>query len=374
MIRKLTSMLCVAMVGVAGCGCAPKKTAETSVLSDSIAATPAEAMLQRLHKIVADSAIVFGHHDDTAYGHEWKYENGRSDVLETSGKYPGLMNWDLGLIEHNSDKELDGVPFEMIRKEVREQHARGGINSISWHVRNPKSGGNAWDVSMEPVREAVVPGTAMNDTLRTWIGRAADFIGSLTDEQGNRIPVLFRPWHEHIGNWFWWGKNFSTPEEHKALWKLTRDVFEEHGIDNVVWVYSYDLVDDSGETEARYPGHELVDVVGTDIYHYGGEAATDNFRATVRRQLKALQDLTAGTDKIIAFTETGLESVIMPEWYTEVLLPLIKDYPVAYVCVWRNAWDNPNHYYAPYKGHPAEEDFRKFTQDPRVLMAGELPE
>ena len=355
------------------CGSSHKQAEAAEACADSCA-TPARALINRLHAAVADSLILFGHHDDTAYGHEWKYEAGRSDVLETAGTYPALMNWDLGQIELCDSVQLDGVPFDFIRREVAAQNARGGINSFSWHLRNPKSGGDAWDVSMEPVHEIVVPGTAMNDTLRAWIGRAADFIGSLRDEQGNRIPVLFRPWHEHHGNWFWWGRKFSTQDEHKALWKLTRDVFDEHGIDNVVWVYSYDLADDSGETEARYPGHDMVDVVGTDIYHFGGEPATDHFRATVHRQLKALQDLTAGTDKIMAFTETGLESVTIPTWYTEVLLPLIKEYPVAYVCVWRNAWDKPEHYYAPYKGHPAVDDFRKFTQDPRVLMAGELPE
>ncbi|MDE6269747.1 MAG: glycoside hydrolase family 26 protein [Muribaculaceae bacterium] len=365
MKKIILGAVCAIVLSSCGSG---HKTTETVDSS----ATPAAALLERLHKAVADSAVYFGHHDDTAYGHDWRYVEGRSDVLETAGKYPGLMNWDLGLIEYGDSAELDGVPFDFIRQEVRKQNARGGINSFSWHVRNPKSGGDAWDVSMEPVHEIVVPGTAMNDTLRAWIGRAADFIGSLTDEQGQRIPVLFRPWHEHHGNWFWWGRKYSTVDEHKALWKLTRDVFDEHGIDNVVWVYSYDLADDSGETEARYPGHEFVDVVGADAYHGGGEAGTEYYRATVRQRMQALQDLTAGTDKLIAFTETGQESVVMPTWFTEVLLPLIKEYPISYVCVWRNAWDKPEHFYAPYKGHPAEDDFRKFTQDPRVIMAGEL--
>ena len=74
--------------------------------------------------------------------------------------------------------------------------------------------------------------------------------------------------------------------------------------------------------------------------------------------------------KIAAFTETGLEGIVMPQWYTEVLLPVMKRYPLAYVCVWRNAnvKENPRHYYVPYEGHPAAADFRKFSADPAVIM------
>ena len=55
-----------------------------------------------------------------------------------------------------------------------------------------------------------------------------------------------------------------------------------------------------------------------------------------------------------------------------MLLPLLREYPVAYVCVWRNAYQNPTHFYTPYKGHPAEADFKAFTEDGRILMAGEF--
>mgnify|MGYP007025259615 CR=1 FL=1 len=38
----------------------------------------------------------------------------------------------------------------------------------------------------------VTPGTAFADTLDLWLGRAADFILSLKDADGRRVPGLFR--------------------------------------------------------------------------------------------------------------------------------------------------------------------------------------
>ena len=364
------SAVCAASLGImaAGCGGAHKNT-ETS--ADS-AATPAAALLARLDRVAARGQAVFGHRDDTAYGHDWQYEQGRSDVLETAGEYPGMMNWDLGLIEYGDTANLDGVPFDFMREEIRSQHARGGINGISWHPRNPVSGGDSWDTSVSPMAEAVQAGTAVNDTLRAWIGRTADFVLSLTDDSGARIPVLLRPWHEHTGSWFWWGNDHCTPEQYKALWHLTREVFDARGVDNAVWVYSPDRIATPEEYTERYPGDEYVDILGADAYHFGGAEAADEFSARVRMQLDAAKALSASNGKIIALSETGSEGLPMADWYTTVLMPVLRDYPVAYVCVWRNAVDSvkPGHFYAPYAGHPATADFKAFTDDEKILMAG----
>jgi len=367
----MNTVVCAVALGMAasGCGGSGKKTVADT---DTATTAPAAELLARLTKAASDSCVVFGHHDDTAYGHDWKYEEGRSDVLETAGKYPGLMNWDIGLVEYGDSVQLDGVPFDFIRAQVRAQDARGGINSLSWHARNPLNGGDSWDVSSSPVGEAVTAGTALNDTMRVWIGRAADFVLSLTDSEGRRIPVLFRPWHEHTGSWFWWGKDFCTPEQYKALWKLTRDVFDERGVDNAVWVYSPDKLVNSEEYEERYPGDEYVDILGADVYHFGGAEGIDDYCGRVRRQLDGAKALSARNGKLIALSETGSEGLPMTEWYTQVLMPLLCEYPVAYVCVWRNASDKPGHFYAPYKGHPAADDFKKFATNPRILMAGEI--
>lgn len=334
-----------------------------------------EALLKQLNQAVENGKFYFGHHDDTVYGHTWVGDEERSDIMELTGKYPGLMSWDLGLIEWQCDNELDGVPFSRIREEVVKQDARGGINTFSWHLRNPLTKGDAWDVkgitadpATRPVSQVLKEGSALNDTLRTWIGRAADFIGSLRRTNGTRIPVIFRPWHEHTGSWFWWGKDFCSPEEYRQLWQLTRRVFEAHGIDNVVWAWSPDVVSSYSEYVERFPGAEFVDIVGADVYHRDGAAGTESYLQRLNTTLSAAQRAATDYHKVMALTETGSESLPIANWYTHILLPTIQQYPIAYVCVWRNAHNIPTHFYTPFKGHKAAKDFFKFCKNKKVIM------
>ena len=337
--------------------------------------TPAQQLITRLQNVVDSGKYVFGHSDDTAYGHTWAYEPGRSDVKEVAGDYPGLINWDLGMIEFDSTKNLDGVPFAVMAQEIRNQHERGGINSISWHLRNPLTGGDSWDYSNKAtVGEVINDTTSTHGMMIEWIGRTADFIGNLKDTTGNKIPVLFRPFHEHTGDWFWWGSENSTPDEYRALWTMTRKIFDDKGIDNVVWVYSPDIVPNEEVYMERYPGDEYVDVMGIDIYQRGAEEGVEPYRQAVKTGLDIASKAAKEHGKILAFTETGVESVSVDNWFSDVLMPAIDTYPIAFVCVWRNEQESikPMHFYAPYPGHPSAESFVEFYKNPKTLFAGDL--
>lgn len=330
-------------------------------LETEVELTPAETLIATLHAAVDSGRFYYGHHDDTAYGHTWQYVPGGSDVKAITGEYPGLMSWDLGMIELDSTRNLDGVPFDFIAREIAAQQARGGINAISWHPRNPLSGGNSWDTSAEPLRTFQTD-SALNAKLISWIDRTATFVASLKDSVGNPIPVIYRPWHENSGSWFWWGASHSTPEQYIALYRLTRERFDKMGINNVVWAYSPDKDLTPEAYFSTYPGDEYVDILGTDIYQFGGEEGIEEYQARVKAQMPFVCEEATKRGKLAALTETGLEGLEVTDWYTRVLMPVIKDMPIAYMCVWRNGiyTEKPMHFYAPYPGHPAEGDFKKF--------------
>ncbi len=339
------------------------------------AGKPSERLIERLAKVSKAGNFAFGHHDDTAYGHTWEYMAGRSDVKEVCGDYPGLMNWDLGLIEWQCDKELDGVPFNFIREEVKEQDERGGINAFSWHLRNPINKQDAWSTTAgNVVKECITTGTVANDTMKVWIARAADFIKSLKDKKGNPIPVVFRPWHEHTGSWFWWGYDHCSADEYKALWRMTRQIFDEKGVDNVVWAYSPDKdhVTDMASYLERYPGDAYVDIMGADVYHFDGEKGVPTYEERVKNVLSSATEAAEKHGKLVAFTETGSESLTMPNWWTEVLYKNIVKYPICYVCVWRNSNQNKKHFYAPYPGQQSELSFKKFFKEKKTLFSKDM--
>jgi beta-mannanase len=85
----------------------------------------------------------------------------------------------------------------------------------------------------------------------------------MKDKYGNPIPVLFRPFHELTGNWFWWCKNVCTPDEFKALWRFTVSYLREQKR------YVYNTAGFANESDfmASYPGDDMVDVVSFDQYH-----------------------------------------------------------------------------------------------------------
>ena len=333
---------------------------------------PAEALRVRLDSVAQSGKVMMGHHDDPLYGHAWAWESGRSDMLETAGDYPAVMSWDLGGIEFADSANLDGVSFDLMRREVAAQHGRGGVNTFSWHLRNPVDSADSWQVSDTTIVEKILTDKAVGERYDAMVKNLAAFFNSLKDRDGNKIGVIFRPWHEHTGSWFWWGEKLCTPQQYKDLWKRTRELLDAEGVDNVLYAYSPDRVADDAQYMERYPGDELVDIMGIDVYHFGGADGKDRYVTDASRGLEIVTRLAKEHGKIPAFSETGLEGLTMDGWFDGVLLPLLKQHPVAYVVVWRNAHDKPGHFYAPFKGGPNEESIKAFRADSITLFAEDM--
>ncbi len=323
----------------------------------------------RLEEAVESGRIMYGHEDTYFYGHSWRADSTgsfRSDIKDVCGRHAAVMGMDLGGQEYSSRINIDGTPFGYIAAAAVEHHSQGGVVTASWHIRNLLTGGDSWDVSSKEAVKSVLPGGEKHDAFMEALDNAAAFMGSLKDADGNLIPLVFRPWHEHTGSWFWWGRDLCSVDEYKALWHLTHDyLVEEKGLDNLIWAYSPNLgVDAEGYME-RYPGDEYVDLLGWDAYQFG---SNEEFTATLSRDLAMLTELGKKHNKVIALTETGFEGIPFGKWWTEVLYPAIEQYPVAYVLTWRNASDRPDHFFGPWKGALCEEDFIEFSNLPKIKM------
>ncbi|MFR9532610.1 MAG: glycosyl hydrolase [Rikenellaceae bacterium] len=331
--------------------------------------TPREELMQLLDSTISQTTIMFGRQDDTAYGHSWCYEPNRSDVLEMVGDYPAIIGWDIARIEFADSVNIDGVSFSLMRELIREHHRRGGVNTISWHAYNPIDNSDSWQKEAGVV-SSIIEGGEHHDKLMANLERVADYVLSLTDDQGRLIPIIFRPWHEHTGSWFWWGRDFATPDEWRALWDITYDYFALRGLDNIVWAVS-----PSGGTEhyeERIPAIDRFDIYGVDCYHYNGEQGVEAFQNTLRQTLALMQRLGEQNGKPIALTECGFEGVGMERWWTDVLYDAVKEFPLSYLLVWRSAWDRPEHFYCSFKGHSSEANFIEFYNNPQIIFNKEL--
>ena len=311
---------------------------------------------------------MFGHQDDPLYGVTWEGDSGRSDVQRVTGDYPAVMGFDIGKIEHESEKNIDNVSFDIIRREMIRHYERGGMITVSWHADNPLTGSDSWDVNSENGVRAILPGGEKHTLFIGWLDRAAAFFNSLITTEGIKIPVLFRPWHEHTGSWFWWGKDHCSVKEYTALWEMTRRHFDSAGVNNLLYAYSPDLQGAGAIYMERYPGDQYVDLLGLDGYHRNNEEGIAAYQSSLNTILSFMTEEGRKRDKPIALTETGLEAIPIADWWTSVLFPVLDRYPVSYVLVWRNARERPDHYYAPYPGQLSADDFVTFYHHPRTLF------
>ncbi len=328
----------------------------------------ARRLLRRLEAVERSGRVAFGHMDDLSFGRYWKHDADSSDVLSATGDYPAIVGWDFIGIEEGTGHTSYWVWFDEMRQKVAAHHGRGGVNTVSWHCANPATHGSSKDLADGMTLRRVFANQALTDTLVKWIGLAADMIGSFRDAGGNRIPVLFRPWHEHTGGWFWWGKNQCTKDEYVRLWRLTREVFDRKGVDNVLWVYSPDTIEDYADYIERYPGDAYVDVMGCDLYYCTEPEADSKFNDRLALRLGSAVRAACEHGKIAALTETGYIALPDANWFTRSLLPQLKKYKIAYALVWHNCYESDKMFCTPYPGHPGTADFRKFAKNKRVLF------
>lgn len=365
--------------GLAACG--TFRGPDHAALVDPDATAETRALFLNLRRL-APEAFLFGHQDAVAYGVTWSGEEGRSDVRDVAGAYPALYGWDVGHLERGGPDNLDGVPFDDMARWILAAYARGGVHTISWHMDNPVTGGSSWDTT-SAVR-AVLPGGARHALYLTWLDRFADWAGRLRVGPlarfgvGEAVPILFRPFHEMNGSWFWWGGASTTPEDYRALWRFTVDYLrDERGVDNLLYVYAPDVFETEADYLRYYPGDDYVDVLGLDDYY---DVGREGGAPDLTRRLRVLVTLAEARGKLAALTETGVQGMPRPDWWTGVLLQAIEADPIArriaWVLVWRNAnaRRSPGHYFATYPGQASADDFVRFYERPGVLFEDELPD
>lgn len=315
--------------------------------------------------------MLFGHQDALSYGlnkdkTRWIGEKDRSDVKTVSGDYPAVIGYDLGHLELDSLRNLDKVPFDEIRKNIQDTYKRGGVNTISWHPNNPTNPKKtSWDKEEFTIRK-ILNNPTNKANYQAWLDKVADFLLSLKTADGKLIPVIFRPFHEHTGSWFWWGADHCTPEEYIGFWKYSIDyLLKTRQVNNILIGYSTDVFKDKAHYLERYPGHDYADILGFDSYHRNAPKSNEHFVSELRRMLMVLKEVSGS--KPFAITEMGLEQVTEKDWWTNIIMPAIDGSGLSYFLVWRNGYDT--HYYAPFEGQASADDFNKMIKTKKVLLS-----
>jgi mannan endo-1,4-beta-mannosidase len=341
---------------------------------DKNATKETKALFKNL-KELSKNHTLFAHQHATEYGHGWFGDENRSDVKSVCGSHPAMIGIDFSRFSGRSEDAIKKEK-EKLRKIVVDTYNRGGVTTAAWHFNNPVSeGGFYWKSGVsKPAVKYIIPGGEAHEQYKTILKGIGEWAKTLKGKDGTLSPVIFRPFHEFDGGWFWWGAPHCTKEEFVSLWKFTvsylRDSLEVH---NFLYAFSPDnKFNSEKEYLERYPGDDWVDMVGMDNY---GDMGRDRYDLkTAARKLKIVSDYAIKKDKLAAFTETGLESIPDTTWWTETLLKVMKTehMQLCYVLVWRNDSRSPTHYYAPFPGQVSVPDFLKFYNDPYTLFEKDL--
>jgi mannan endo-1,4-beta-mannosidase len=400
--------LSIAVLVFAGCGSErssiPAQNVNT-VLADSLATKETVALFTNLSTFSKDR-VLFGHQETTAYGVGWK-NNGsgnRSDVKDVCGDFPAVYGWDIGNIRQVMNN--DSVPFVQMKELMKQAFLRGGINTVSNHMTNPATNADAF--AEPPPISNILPGGDYHQQFVRDLDLIADFmkdlkvaddsgipkmlrpiihwLGQFTGRDSLYVPVIFRPYHEHNGDWFWWGKGAATEEEFIQLWRFTVDYLRnEKNVHNLIYAISPDR-SRMGPIVSRdmylygYPGDEYVDIIGLDNYFdlgsHWNRAPLEEQAVSLINTLELIVQLAAERGKVAALTETGLGNLHLEGWWTDMALRGIKyneqTSRIAYLLVWRNA--SVSHFHVPYPGHYSVADFLTFYSDSLTIFESELPD
>ena len=342
---------------------------------DKNATKETKALNANLKKL-SEKYILFGHQHATQYGHGWVGDENRSDVKSVTGSHPAVIGVDFSGLNGPSESEIEKEKTSLI-KYISETYDRGGVITAAWHFNNPVSNTNFYwnDSTAIAAVKNIIPGGTHHQKYKSILKNIADVAKATKGNDGKIVPIIFRPFHELDGDWFWWGARHCTIDEFKTLWQFTvtylKDSLQVH---NFIYAFSPDNKFFTEEKYLeRYPGNEFVDLVGVDNYGDFGRGGHYDLDAGYTK-LKIVSDFALKNGKLAAFTETGLESIPDSTWWTNKLLKTLlrSDLKLCYVLVWRNDSKSPTHFYAPFPGQKSEKDFIDFYNSPNTFFENDL--
>ncbi len=222
----------------------------------------AQQGVKNVMKFLSDisfNKVVTGQHTQTRAMEEYHR------ILKITGKEPAMLGFEL--LSYSPNINYLDTDSECM-KEVEENFGtlqrawewagKKGLITMCWHWFSPLYGRSKAffsDNTEFDAKKAVTDGTEENKALLSDMDVMAGILRPFCEKQ---IPILWRPFHEGDGNWFWWGK--GGPETVKKLFRLMYHRYTEiHHLDNLIWVWN-------SQVPECYPGDDVVDIISRDMY------------------------------------------------------------------------------------------------------------
>lgn len=200
-------------------------------------------------------------------------------AAEYIGQTPAVWSTDMGFAKEGDSDSYLARP-DIVKEAIR-QHKKGSIVTICWHAVPPTADepvtfqprrrmppdslasvqGQLLD---EQFRDVLTPGTWLYKKWAAQVDSIAVYLKKLEDAN---VPVLWRPYHEMNGDWFWWGGRvgeYNTADLYRQLYDR---MVNYHKLNNLVWIWSVDRPSTPIRKFSNfYPGNEYLDILALDVY------------------------------------------------------------------------------------------------------------
>ncbi len=398
---------------------------KTKLASDVTLADPsADLSVRRIYaylKAVGSSdSVIYGHQNDISHKAGSK-ELSNSDTKDVTGSISGIFGIDtLSLTGNEYSVERYNEEFQASLEDTAKNRVKaaaeltnaavkeGAIVTLSAHMPNfanveknteYKSGepsyakydfsGYSPNVTSNDPMNQILPGGAYNKVYTAYLDMIADYAKQVES------TVLFRPFHENTGSWFWWGAAFCDPETYKNVYRYTVEYLRDtKNVHNMLYEYGPSSEAESiKEYEVRYPGDDYVDLVGFDMYD--SKPVDDGvFMQNLKKELAVVERFAKQHGKLVAVTETGAANDAAPgdnqtallktgngnkDWYAQVL-DIVSQSEASYFLLWAN-FSKTDGFYSPYvdsvnadgslHGHELLDSFLSFYNDDRSIFAAD---
>ncbi|MDE7321210.1 MAG: hypothetical protein K2N73_00520 [Lachnospiraceae bacterium] len=405
--------------------------AENVALVDAKAIDATKNLYAYLKAVGESDSVIFGHQNDTHHkAGSMGEEFSTSDTKDVTGSIAGVVGIDVLSLTGNEASTWDAPEADRIANLAditRKAAAEGALITVSAHMPNfevidqrvkafdaaggdvdkkdsdkvgywtTESGEKQYNFSgytpgttTGNVVQRIMPGQDLNYLYTDYLDLIADYAKAV---EGDGITILFRPFHENTGSWFWWGAAFCDEQAYINLFRYTVDYMKEtKGVHNMLYVYGPGSeAANVTEYSARYPGDDYVDMIGYDLYHSGPTQASEpGYLQSISKQNQILRDFAEKHNKLYAITETGVAdgdvalkrtgNEVM-DWYMQLLDQISKDGGICYFLVWAN-FDENGSFYLPYviekkengvlHGHEMLDEFIRFYNDERSVFATDM--
>jgi mannan endo-1,4-beta-mannosidase len=237
------------------------------------ASPEARALLKFFYGISGEYLLTGQHNFPNVKGRNSRF------AADYIGKTPIIYGTDWGFAKDgNSDSYL--ARQDIVEEAIR-QNKQGSVITICWHAVPPTADE---PVTFQPLpgadpaslasvqgklldqqfKDLLTPGTAL---YQHWCAQVDSIAHYLKELQDAHVPILWRPYHEMNGDWFWWG---GRQGEYSTI-RLYRQLFDRlvnhHKLNNLVWLWS---VDRPSTPERKfsyfYPGDGFFDIATLDVY------------------------------------------------------------------------------------------------------------